>query len=170
MLKPRQPTPELDVPVIQGGRWSLAEQRPTHFTVVVFYRGVHCPLCKEYIQQLDGLVDAFAAVGADALVAVSGDDVDRAAKALTEWELRNIRLGYGQSLDSMREWGLYISKAIREGQPNAFGEPALFIIRPDRTLYAAIQTTMPFMRPNLAEAVSTIEWVVANDYPARGEV
>lgn len=170
MLKPRQKTPNLRVPLVQGGIWSIDERKPTHFTVIVFYRGVHCPLCKQYVTELDRLIPEFHAAGASEVIAVSGDDVDRARKALVEWDIKNVPIGYSQTLDSMRDWGLYISKAIREGQPNEFGEPAMFILRPDQTLYAAIQTTMPFMRPNLKEAIETIKWVIANDYPARGEV
>ena len=170
LLKPRQKTPNLRVPLIQGSEWSLEEQKPEHFTVVVFYRGVHCPLCKEYITELDSLVSEFHTVGATSVVAVSGDDIGRARKAISEWDIKHVPIGYSQSLASMREWGLYVSKAIREGQPNEFGEPAMFIIRPDQTLYAAIQTTMPFMRPNLKEAIETIKWVIENNYPARGEI
>lgn len=170
MLKPRQKTPDLNVPLIQGGEWVLGDQRPRAFTVLVFYRGVHCPLCKAYITELDRLVGEFQEVGATSVVAISGDDAARAQRALDDWHIQHLPLGYSQSLESMREWGLYISKAIREGQPNAFGEPALCIVRPDQTLYAMIQTTMPFMRPNLTEAISTIRWVQENDYPARGEL
>jgi hypothetical protein len=70
----------------------------------------------------------------------------------------------------MRAWGLYVSKAIKEGQPNEFSEPGLFLIRPDGTLYAAVQTSMPFLRPHLDEVVETVRWINDNDYPARGEL
>jgi peroxiredoxin len=170
MLKPRQPVPALDVPLVGGGRWVLAEQRPERFSVVVFYRGVHCPMCKAHITELDALVDKFAEVGATSVLAVSGDDEDRARRAVDEWDLSRVPVGYGLSVRSMREWGLYISKAIKEGQPNEFGEPGLFVVRPDGTLYAVVQTSFPFLRPHLDEVVDTLRWVNEHDYPARGEV
>ncbi|MEV8436036.1 peroxiredoxin-like family protein [Actinosynnema sp. NPDC051121] len=170
MPKPRQPVPELDVPLVGGGRWVLAEQRPERFSVVVFYRGVHCPLCKTHITELDALVDGFAEVGATSVVAVSGDDEGRARRAVEEWDLSRVPVGYGLSKQSMREWGLYISKAIKEGQPNEFSEPGLFVVRPDGTLYAVVQTSFPFLRPHLDEVVDTLRWVNEHDYPARGEV
>ncbi|AXI78866.1 peroxiredoxin-like family protein [Peterkaempfera bronchialis] len=170
MLKPRQPVPSLDVALVGGGRWVLAEQRPDRFSLVVFYRGVHCPMCRAHVTELDGLVDAFAEVGVTSVVAVSGDDEGRARRAVEEWDLSRVPLGYGLSLASMREWGLYISKAIKEGQPNEFSEPGVFVVRPDGTLYAAVLTSMPFLRPHLDEVVETIRWVNDNDYPARGEV
>lgn len=170
MPVPRQPVPVLDVPLVGGGRWVLAEQAPATFSLVVFYRGVHCPMCRKHVTELDGVMDALAEVGVTSVVAVSGDDEPRARRAVDEWEITRVPVGYGQSIDSMREWGLYVSRAIKEGQPNAFGEPGLFLVRPDGTLYAAVQTTMPFLRPHLDEVVETVRWITANDYPARGEL
>lgn len=170
MLKPRQPVPELDVPLVGGGRWRLAEQHPDRFTLVVFYRGVHCPMCKAHITELDALVDKFAEVGVTSVLAVSGDDAARAQRAVDEWAVTRVPVGYELSLDSMRAWGLHVSKAIKEGQPNEFSEPGLFLIRPDGTLYAVVQTSFPFLRPHLDEVVDTIRWVNENDYPARGEL
>jgi hypothetical protein len=51
-----------------------------------------------------------------------------------------------------------------------FIEPALFLIRPDRTLYYASVQSMPFGRPCFDEMLRAIEKAVARDYPARGEV
>ncbi|MFF1718367.1 peroxiredoxin-like family protein [Streptomyces sviceus] len=170
MLKPRQPVPALDVPLVGGGRWVLADQQPDKFSLVVFYRGVHCPMCRAHITELDGLIDQFAEVGVDRVLAVSGDDVGRAQRAVEEWDITRVPVGYGLGSESMQAWGLHRSKAIKEGQPNEFNEPGLFLVRPDGTLYAAVQTTMPFLRPHLDEVVETVRWINENDYPARGEL
>lgn len=127
-------------------------------------------MCRAYVTQLNGIVDELAKVGVTSVVAVSGDDIERAKRSIEAWNLDRLQIGYGLPLESMRRWGLFVSKAIKEGQPNAFGEPGLFIIRPDGTLYAAVVTTMPFLRPPLDEIVETIRWINDNDYPARGEV
>jgi peroxiredoxin len=170
MPKPRQAVPALDVELVGGGRWVLSEQHPDRFCLIVFYRGVHCNMCKAYVTELDRLVGDFAEVGVTSIVAVSGDDEGRAKRAVAEWDLRRVPIGYGHSLDSMRAWGLYLSKAIKEGQPNEFNEPGLFIVRPDGTLYASVVGTMPFMRPPLTDVVDTLRWVNEHDYPARGEI
>ena len=52
-LYPRQPVPSLDLPLVGGGTWSLAEQKPENFTMVVFYRGYHCPICSRYLGDLN---------------------------------------------------------------------------------------------------------------------
>jgi peroxiredoxin len=49
MIKPGTPAPALDLPLIGGGRFRLADQQPGAFTLVVFYRGCHCPICRPYL-------------------------------------------------------------------------------------------------------------------------
>lgn len=44
-LIPRQPVPALEVATVGGGTWKLADQTPENFTMVVFFRGLHCPIC-----------------------------------------------------------------------------------------------------------------------------
>lgn len=169
MIKPQQPAPSLEVSLVGGGHFSLADQRPDRFSLVVFYRGYHCPVCRGYLRQLDGLLDSFAEVGTTSVVAVSGDDDERATKSATEWGIERLSLGYGQSIESMRAWGLFVSKAIKDTEPAEFGEPGLFLVRPDATLYAGVINTMPFGRPHLDEVISMIRHANDRNYPARGE-
>jgi hypothetical protein len=42
-------------------------------------------------------------------------------------------------------------------------------VRPDRTLYCLAVQLMPFARPNFGELVQVLDFVIKNDYPARGE-
>lgn len=169
MVKPRQPVPPLDVDLVGGGRFSLASERPERFSLVVFYRGHHCPVCRGYLKQLDGLLDDLADVGVTSVVAVSGDDGELAGRSVQEWKLGRLQVGYGQSIQSMRDWGLFVSKGKGEGEPAEFGEPGLFVVSPDGTLYAAVINTMPFGRPHLDEIVAAVRFVNEHDYPARGE-
>lgn len=46
---PRQPAPALDLPLVDGGRFDLTAATPDQFTLVVAYRGVHCPQCKKQL-------------------------------------------------------------------------------------------------------------------------
>jgi len=50
-----------------------------------------------------------------------------------------------------------------------FAEPGVFVIRPDQTLYYGSVQTMPFVRPSFRELVSALDFMIENDYPARGE-
>lgn len=173
-LFPRQPVPALEVATVGGGRWSLAEQQPETFTLVVFYRGLHCPICSRYMGDLEKKLGQFAERGVS-VVAVSSDSAERAAEAKAAWGLEKLTLGYGLDLDKAREWGLYISTSRGKTstgveEPATFSEPGLFLIRPDGTLYFGTVQTMPFARPSFAEVLGALDFVIKNDYPARGEV
>ena len=62
-LVPRQPVPELEVPTVGGDAWKLSESAPENFAMVVFYRGLHCPICAGYLGDLDRKRDDFRGVG-----------------------------------------------------------------------------------------------------------
>ena len=171
-LVPRQPTPELDVDTLQQGRWSLSTRQPGQFTLIVFYRGVHCPVCKPYLRSLDRQIDDLAEKGVET-IAVSCDTQSRARQAVEDWSLDKVTIGYGMEIAQAREWGLYVSTSrgktsIGIEEPAQFSEPGLFLVRPDRTLYAASVQTMPFARPAIAELVSALDMIISKDYPARG--
>ncbi len=119
---PTGPAPTLEVDLVGGGRFVLSAAAPERFTLVVFYRGWHCPICRGYLAQLDRAADELARLGVE-VVAVSGDDEARARRSVTEWGLARLRVGYGQSVDSMREWGLFVSRGVKEPEPELFGEP-----------------------------------------------
>ncbi len=167
-FKPRDPVPELDVPLASGGQWTLREQQPERFTLVVFYRGLHCPICKGYLNDLQNRLEDFRAKGVEP-IAISSDSQERAQQTAQEWGIDELPLGYGLSLDSAREWGLFISSGIADKEPELFSEPGLFLVRPDGTLYAASVQTMPFARPSFKELAGALDFVIKEDYPARGE-
>ena len=100
VLKPRQPAPALEVDTLDGS-WSLAEQNPDNFTMVVFYRGLHCPICSKYIGELNKLSADFAEIGVSILT-LSGDTQERAAQARDDWGLDQLSIGYGVSTDFNR--------------------------------------------------------------------
>ncbi|MDE2014700.1 MAG: AhpC/TSA family protein [Alphaproteobacteria bacterium] len=168
MVKPRLSVPGLDLPLVGGGRFLLREEQPASFTMIVVYRGLHCPICKTYLRELNDKLSDFEALGVK-VVAVTSDVADRAERAKVEWGLDKLRIAYDLPVELGRKWGLYVSRGISEKEPAQFVEPGLFLIRPDNTLYAASIQTMPFARPHFAEVMSAIQFVSKNAYPARGE-
>ncbi len=173
-LMPRQPVPSLELPIVGGGTWRLADQKPDNFTMVVFYRGRHCPICSMYLADLDQRAAAFADKGVSIVIA-SSDSEERATESKAEWKLDNLTVAYGLSLEKAREWGLYVSSSRGKTstgieEPALFSEPGLFVVRPDGTLYFGTVQTMPFARPAFGDILKALDFVIANDYPARGEV
>lgn len=173
-LLPRRPVPRLVVPTVDGGRYDLDAETIERFALVLFYRGLHCPICRAQLKDLHGKLPDFARRGVG-VIAISSDTHDRSVRAQADWAIPDLRLGFGLELHAARQWGLYISTSrgktsLGIEEPAMFSEPGLFLIRPDRTLYFGSVQTMPFARPHFAEILAAVDFVVANDYPARGEV
>ena len=173
-LIPRQQVPELMLKTVDSGDWSLHKQTPGSFTLLVFYRGLHCPICRTYLRDLQNHLDELSELGV-ASIAISGDDEERAKRTKQEWKLDKLTIGYGLNLEEARAWGLYISTSrgktsIGVVEPDRFSEPGLFLVRPDGSLYFATVQTMPFARPNFADITKAIKYVIDKGYPARGEV
>lgn len=173
MLIPRQKAPELALDTLAHGRFDLASEKPDRMTLVCFYRGLHCPICANYLKELERLTPAFAERGVTT-IAVSADDQERARSMAEKTGARDLRIGYGLSLNAAKAWGLYISTSrgktsLGIEEPALFSEPGVFLIKPDQTIYYLSVQSMPFVRPNFNEMVQALDFVIKNDYPARGE-
>ena len=164
---PNQTAPVLSLPTLNGKTWTLSEQT-SPFTLIVFYRGDHCPICRVYLRDLAKTQEKFQERNIG-VIAVSSNSEKLARKSQTEWQLDNLMIGHSLSLETARNWGLYISNAIKESEPAQFSEPGLALIRGDGTLYATVTQTMPFTRPRFDEILGAIDFITANNYPARGD-
>lgn len=173
-LMPRKPVPALDLPTLDGARWVLSERMPEALTMVVFYRGYHCPICAKYLRELERQLEDFERRGVD-VVAISTDGEERARAAKDGWRLERLHVGYGLSLEEAARWGLYVSEGIGTTssgveEPPFFSEPGVYLVRADGTLYYGSVQTMPFARPDFAQLLVAIDKAIEKDYPARGEV
>lgn len=172
-LLPRHPVPALNVPLVGGGRYVLGAAPGEAFDLIVFYRGLHCPICAKYLIELERLAPEFHKRGVQVL-ALSSDDEARAQAMAEKINASALKVGHGLSLRSARQWGLYISTSrgktsIGIDEPALFSEPGVFIVRPDGTLYYGATQTMPFARPQFQDLLGAIDFALAKDYPARGE-
>jgi peroxiredoxin len=172
-LLPRNPVPALNVPLVGGGKFVLGATPGEKFDLLVFYRGLHCPLCAKYLLELERLSSEFAQRGVQVL-AVSSDNEERGREMAQKVQANGVKFAYGLSLKSARQWGLYISTSrgktsIGIEEPELFSEPGVFIVRPDGTLYYGAVQTMPFARPGFQDWLGAIDFAIAKDYPARGE-
>lgn len=172
-LTPRQPVPALSVPLVNGQRFVLGASPAPTFDLVVFYRGLHCPICAKYLLELERLLPEFQQRGVY-VVAISSDKGERAQAMADKIKAVQLSVGFDLSLASARQWGLYISASrgltsIGIEEPALFSEPGVFLVRPDGTLYYGSTQTMPFARPPFQDLLGAIDFAVAKDYPARGE-
>ena len=169
-ILPAQAVPDFTVPLINGGEFTLSEQLGENFTLLLFYRGLHCPICKMQLRELQRKLGDFAERGIK-VVAISMDSQERAQKSSDEWDIKEITLGYGLSEEQARSFNLYVSAGRPDSaEPAIFSEPALLLVKPDQTLYFASIQSMPFTRPPFDQLLQGVDYALANDYPARGEL
>lgn len=166
-VRPGRPAPALELPVVGGVRFRLADCAPELFTLLVFNRGLHCPVCRVQLSELDRRFDELAQQGID-IVSISGESEARATRMHDEWKLDNVPLAHGLTEAQMHEWGLFVSHGINADEPAVFNEPALFLIAPDGSVYYEAILSMPVGRPHLDDLLGGIDYWTANDYPARG--
>ncbi|WP_338244879.1 peroxiredoxin-like family protein [Aurantiacibacter hainanensis] len=168
MLKPGSTAPDIELPLTIDARFKLSDQTPDAFTMLVFYRGKHCPICRNYLEELGGRLSDFTDRGIN-VFAISMDDEDRAMTVDEEWETHDLPLVYDLPEDQARAWGLYISQK-REGseEPEVFSEPGLFLLKPDRSVHFAVVQSAPFTRPPLDQLLKGIDFTLEKDYPTRG--
>jgi len=160
--------PKMDVPVVGGGSVTLGQARgDLDWQMVVIYRGLHCPLCKKYLAQLQEMIGDFNAEGVDVVIA-SGDPEAKAQAMVDEKEL-TLTTGHGLSVEQMTTLGLYISDPRSPKETDRpFPEPGVFIVNAEGNIQILDISNAPFARPDLASLLSGVKFIRANDYPVRG--
>jgi peroxiredoxin len=166
-LIPDTQAPALSLPLVGSGHWVLNDPAPETFTMIVFYRGLHCPVCRTYLERLNGLVGGFQAEGFEVLAA-SMNNADDAAQTVRDWDIGALKVACGLSEATARAWGLWLTQAIKPSEAEIFCEPGLFWVRPDGRLYLMDISNMPWPRPDLELLLSKAAFVRESGYPARG--
>lgn len=160
--------PEITLPIVGGGEATLGQaDNSDNWRLVFIYRGLHCPICHQYLKQLDSLKEKFLEAKAEIIVA-SGDPQEK-AEAMVSEEGLTLQVGYGLSVEQMQALGLWISEPRSADETDRpFPEPALFAINTDGKIQLIDQSNTPFNRSDLNELLDTVIWVRENDYPIRG--
>ncbi len=164
---PGAPAPVLDLPLAGGGRFRLADQTPGRFTMVVFNRGLHCPVCQAQLRELDRRLDELTERGIE-VISASAESEERALRMRDEWGVGRIALAHDLDEEGMRAWGLFVSRGIGDDEPRLFNEPGLFLVRPGGDVYYESILSMPVGRPRLDDLLGGIDFWTEHDYPARG--
>jgi peroxiredoxin len=169
IIIPGQAVPTIDVPIQGGGRLTNAEFAKNRFTLIAFYRGVHCPKCRRQLLDLHAQVSRLRNRDT-AIFAVSGDTAEAARRAKVDLTLPDLPIGYGFALADARRWGLFVSEARPDGDtPPVFNEPGQFLIRGDGTLFASWTQSSSWGRPPLEDMLVLIERADEAEYGTLAE-
>ena len=168
MPLPDTTPPALSIPLLSGGSWTLSDQADEKFTIVVFYRGHHCPICKTQLKEIDALVNQATEQGVG-VVALSMDTEERARATLEEIGTSKLAIGYGMDEATARAWDLYVSAGRPDTkEPSRFSEPGMFVIGSNGRIFFAQTQSAPFTRPDFGKLLNGLKFASDNNYPARG--
>jgi peroxiredoxin len=169
-VKPGTKMPAIGALLLDGERWTLAAEKPKMLSLLFFYRGAFCPVCRTWLADVDRLQPEFDKRGIS-LIALSCDGADDARRSRETWGIKQVRMGCDLAPDDARQAGLYISEGkglnpvtgIKE--PRLFTEPGVLAVRPDGILYSAWVQSGPYARPHLAEILTALDTFIARDLP-----
>ncbi|ASM72752.1 MULTISPECIES: peroxiredoxin-like family protein [Roseobacteraceae] len=162
------PFPQIQLQTVGGGARTLGKPHNGHeWQVVVVYRGLHCPICKRYLSQLQEMASAFYDQGVE-IIAVSADPLDK-AQTMVQDQALELPLAYDLSPDQMAQLGLYISNPRSAQETDRpFAEPGTFVVNADGNLQIVDVSNAPFARPDLDALLRGITFVREKNYPVRG--
>lgn len=161
--------PDLSVLNTDGQAVSLINpSNENNWTMLVIYRGQHCPVCTKYLNRLQGMRHEFEELGIE-IVAVSADTVAQLQQKLTNDVKVDFTVHAGLTLEQMQQLGLYVSQPMSSSETDhPFSEPALFVINSDNKVQVLEIANSPFVRPDLDMLLSGLRYTRENDYPVRG--
>ncbi|MCF2869505.1 redoxin domain-containing protein [Octadecabacter sp. G9-8] len=158
----------MSFPRAGGGEITVGGQK-YNWTLLVVYRGKHCPRCKRYLTILDGMRNDWTAAGFD--IAVVSADTQEKAQADQEEFGWGFDLGYDLNEAQMNLLGLYVTEPLSANETDRrFAEPGTYVLRPNGSLIAVSISNGPAVRPDLSELLDGMIFNKKNDRPARGTV
>lgn len=168
-LTPDTQFPNISVSTLNKGTVRLGQPDPERgdWQMVVVYRGKHCPICKTYLAELNGMLDDFAKIDVD-VIAISADPEVKAKGSASDIGFDGT-IAYDLSVAQMTELGAFISEPRSpEETDRPFAEPATFVVRDDGKIQIVDVSNAPFSRPDLKGLLNGLTFIREKDYPVRG--
>lgn len=140
---------------------------PGNWQALFVIRGQHCPICKNYLGEIENRRAAFDALGVT-VAAVSADD-EAQTRLMIEATKISFPLLHGLDGATMRALGLYVSEPRSQQETDhRFPEPALFVVNAQGFLQFVDVANAPFLRPDLDRLLGGLRFVMEKNYPIRG--
>lgn len=138
------------------------------WTLVIVYRGQHCPICTNFLNALDSLAGGFQGIQVN-IVAVSADSKEQLQKNIEDDLSVSFPLYHSLALDDMKRLGLYISEPRGDSETDhLFAEPAMFVVNHRNKVQLLNISNGPFARPDVDQLLEGLRYARENEYPIRG--
>jgi peroxiredoxin len=157
--------PSIEVPTIDNRSLNLNKKK-SKWTLLVVYRGLHCPICKDYARKLEDKITQFEELETE-LIFISADTKERANDFAEELALKST-VAYSLSIPQMKQLGLYLSDPRPNEIDYVFPEPGLFLINTNAEIHIVEISNAPFIRPDIDLIIRGINHIKTNKYPIRG--
>lgn len=165
-LKPADPFPPISFNLISGENRQLGAS-PGRWTLLIVYRGDHCPRCKTYVKKLHELVPAYAERNVDILLATT--DPSHVAKRTIDENNWTLPVAHGLTNEQCLQLGLYLTdqdaSAELDGQ---YAEPGMFLLNPEGLTQVIATSNSPSVRPDLEVVLDGIIGTQDRNLPIRG--
>ncbi|HET9372609.1 MAG TPA: redoxin domain-containing protein [Vicinamibacterales bacterium] len=124
------PAPSLELPIVGGGRRSLADLRGRP-VMISFLGPAHCNFCRSHIIRAIQHRDEFQQLGADVIFVAYSDPQELMAKMLSDLELPYTLL-IDPARESYRRWGLGEAGLREWFSPGMYAAMVKAVLRRDR--------------------------------------
>ena len=135
--------------------------------LIVFYRGLHCRRCGPYLNADQDLLPEFVQNGIK-VAAMSADSEERARQSVADWGIGTLELAYGLPIKTARNLGLFITRGVRDDEPDYCVEPATFFVGADGRLVASVTNSLTRLRPPPNDILETAVHILRSGSPPKG--
>jgi len=159
LLEPGTDLPEIILPCLGGERINLSKiEIFGNWKMLIFYRGIHCPMCIKYLKQLEKLQQAFVDNNVE-ILAVSSDPKEKSARMAEQYSF-TFPLAFDLSVEQMFQLGLYVSNpASPQETDRPFNEPGMFILNADAKVHIIDISNAPFARPDIKTMKGALDYI-----------
>jgi len=165
-IKPADPFPPIEFHMMSGGSERLSDNKG-RWTLLIVYRGDHCPRCKTYVARLHELAAGYAEREVDLrLASMDSEDIARRNMDENGWTLP---VAHSLSIAECQQLALYLTDhEPGNEQAGVYAEPGLFLINPEGLTQVIATSNSPSVRPDLEVVLDGIIGTQDRNLPIRG--
>ena len=165
-IQPADVFPDIQFKMMDGSTKQLGG-KSSRWTVLVAYRGDHCPRCKTYIAKLEELAKSYADREVDLYLASM--DPEPVAKRTIEENNWTLPVAHSMSVEDCQRLSLFLTDHEEGAElSGCYSEPGLYLINPEGLTQVIETSNSPSVRPDLEVVLDGIIGTQDRNLPIRG--